>query len=235
VALLDHLPDLAAHLSPATAERARSAAVAPVLRIEAGAWDPATTPLPVPGRTLGMVVLDGVLTRTVAIEGRGACELIGPGDVIDPVGSADAVASLETETKWNALEGVTLAVLGGPFLRAAGQFPDLLAALLERGIDRSRNIAAQLAIARARRAEDRVRRLFWHMADRWGRVTPAGTVVPLRFTHAVIGELVCLRRPSVTTALCQLADSGELTRRFDGTWLLARPGPSPRRIEAMDH
>jgi hypothetical protein len=58
------------------------------------------------------------------------------------------------------------------------------------------------------------------MADRWGRVTPEGVVVPLRLTHELIGGLVGARRAPVTRALGRLADAGTVRRRADGAWVL---------------
>jgi hypothetical protein len=39
-------------------------------------------------------------------------------------------------------------------------------------------------------------------------------------SHRLIGELIGARRPTVSTALADLAREGELERRDDGTWLL---------------
>lgn len=224
VPLLDYVPDLADGLSPRAAEGLHAYAVAPVLQLEPGQWDPARQPRRGAGRGMGLLVLDGVMTRTVAIDDRSACELVGPGDLVDPLAGAEGVDSLDLTTTWRALTPVTLAVLDERFVETAGRSTHLLRALLSRSLERAQNVTVQLAITRARRAEDRLRQLFWHMADRWGRVTAAGIVVPLRLTHRTIGELVGLRRPSVTTALCHLAEQEELVRRYDGTWLLA-----PRR------
>jgi hypothetical protein len=44
--------------------------------------------------------------------------------------------------------------------------------------------------------------------------------VPLVLSHRLIGELVGARRPTVSTALADLAREGQLARRDDGTWLL---------------
>ena len=47
-----------------------------------------------------------------------------------------------------------------------------------------------------------------------------GIAVPLALSHRLIGELVGARRPTVSTALAELARDGQLVRRDDGTWLL---------------
>jgi CRP/FNR family cyclic AMP-dependent transcriptional regulator len=92
---------------------------------------------------------------------------------------------------------------------------------------RARFIAFQLALAHVRRVDARLLLLFWRLADRWGRVTPQGVVIPLRLTHASLGKLVGAQRPSVTTALKQLHQAGKLSRFRDGTWLITSDPPSP--------
>jgi CRP/FNR family cyclic AMP-dependent transcriptional regulator len=65
--------------------------------------------------------------------------------------------------------------------------------------------------------------LLWHLADRWGRVTPDGVRVALGVTHQTLADLVAARRPSVTTALQQLARQGLLGRDGDAWLLLGDP------------
>jgi CRP/FNR family transcriptional regulator, cyclic AMP receptor protein len=77
---------------------------------------------------------------------------------------------------------------------------------------RARHLAVNMAIAHYPRIDHRLLLLLWHLADRWGRVTAAGTRIPLRLTHALLADLVAARRTSVTTALAQLEDEGHLYR-----------------------
>ena len=70
----------------------------------------------------------------------------------------------------------------------------------------------------------RLRTLFWHLADRWCRVTPDGVVLPLRLTHSLIAQLTGLRRPSVSISLGELERAGEIVRLSKGSWLIARDG-----------
>jgi CRP/FNR family cyclic AMP-dependent transcriptional regulator len=73
--------------------------------------------------------------------------------------------------------------------------------------------------------------MMWYLADRWVKVTPGGVNVPLRLTHQTLGRLVGAQRPSVTTALKQLAVEGLLTRAADGSWLLH--GDAPDTLERL--
>ena len=88
------------------------------------------------------------------------------------------------------------------------------------------------AIAQLGRVDLRVLALLWHLADRWGTVTPDGVVLPLRLTHALLGRLVGAQRPTVTLALAQLGGAGDVSRREDGAFVL-RPG-SVEQLAPMD-
>jgi CRP/FNR family cyclic AMP-dependent transcriptional regulator len=66
--------------------------------------------------------------------------------------------------------------------------------------------------------------LFWHLAERWGRVGTDGVVVPLALTHRMLGLLVGARRPTVSSAL---RERDELVRGLDGSWLLRGEPPAP--------
>jgi CRP-like cAMP-binding protein len=89
----------------------------------------------------------------------------------------------------------------------------------------SRTLAFHLAIVHVRHAETRLHLLLWHLADRWGRVTPQGVHLPLALTHERLAHLVCMRRPTASTALQRLSKAGELRRMRDGTWLLTGTPP----------
>jgi DNA-binding IclR family transcriptional regulator len=57
-------------------------------------------------------------------------------------------------------------------------------------------------------------------------VTPTGVLVPMPLTHTWLARLVGAQRPSVTTALKQLADQGLVERLTDGSWLLKGDPPA---------
>src|SRR3712207_6988597 len=71
---------------------------------------------------------------------------------------------------------------------------------------------------------------LWHLGERWGRMSPAGVVVPLSLTHEAIGRLAGAERPTVSLALTALADAGVVLRREDGAFVLE--AQSWRRLES---
>ena len=56
-------------------------------------------------------------------------------------------------------------------------------------------------------------------------MAPGGVALPLVLSHRLLGGLVGARRPTVSTALTELARRREIVRRDDGTWLLAGEAP----------
>jgi CRP/FNR family cyclic AMP-dependent transcriptional regulator len=129
---------------------------------------------------------------------------------------------------WEVVDRARLAVLDERFLAFAARWPMLVSAVVERTVRRSHWLGLQLAITDLRRVDQRLMLFLWHLADRWGRVGPDGVAVPLPVTHDVLAQLVCAQRPTVTSALRRLTESGQLRRRPDKTWLLAHdPPPVP--------
>jgi hypothetical protein len=58
--------------------------------------------------------------------------------------------------------------------------------LLARAVQRSHNLAVNMAIIRQPRVETRVCLLMWHRAGRWGRVRANAVVLPLRLTRSLL-------------------------------------------------
>jgi CRP/FNR family cyclic AMP-dependent transcriptional regulator len=90
---------------------------------------------------------------------------------------------------------------------------------------RAERLATAQAISQITGVHTRVEALLWHLAERWGRVSADGVIMPLRLSHRMIGALVGARRPTVSSAIARLADQGRVARRFDGTWLLLADAP----------
>ncbi len=100
-----------------------------------------------------------------------------------------------------------------------------MGALLERVVRRVQRMSIHQALLQLSPVETRLLVLFWHLAERWGHVTPDGITVRLRISHEVLGQLVGCQRASVTTALRHIDESGLIVRKTDGTWLSARLSP----------
>lgn len=221
VRVFDHDPDLLDGIEPAAVEFLRRRMTVPRIWAEPGTWTP---PCPTEtDRWFGLLVLDGLLIRSMDVEGRPSLELIGSGDLLRPWHHDDF--GMPVSTSWRILERTSFAVLDERLAQAISRWPTISAALLSRILARSHALSLHLAIAHVRRADDRLRMLLWHLADRWGRVTPDGIVVPLALNHDTLACLACIRRPTATTALQALMKSGEVARREDGTWLLLAEPP----------
>jgi CRP/FNR family cyclic AMP-dependent transcriptional regulator len=229
IRVLESQPDLAHGLDDEQAALARKHVVAVLDTIEQGPWSPADAYEESPG-SIGLLVIDGVVARDLRIAGRWCSELLGPGDLLRPWDHDEgAAASLASDSAWTVLERTRVAVLDERFARVACRWPQLMAGLVSRTLRRSRWMAIMLAISNLTRVDERVVAVMWHLADRWGHVTPDGVVVPVPLTHEMIGKLVGAHRPSVTSALGELGRSGVLERRGDG-WLLH--GEPPGRLRA---
>jgi hypothetical protein len=230
VRVLDEAPELVQGLPPAVAAEARRIPVR-VAELPPGAWtfDPAGFP---PGQ-LGLLVLDGLLARAVRVTGAAPfTELLGAGDLLRPsTGQSSDLASVPMEARWDVLVRARVAILDRRFALAVGRWPEVSAAILDRAVERSRSLVFFLAVCHLKRVESRLLVAMWHVADRWGRVTRDGVILPLPLTHKLLASMIGAHRPSVTTALGALRQRGELERRRDGTWLLR--GDPPREYEAL--
>jgi hypothetical protein len=178
---------------------------------------------------IGLLVLSGLLIRHVGVGGRFGAELLGEWDLLRPWQSEHDSPLLPVETGWAVIQPARLAVLDTSFLPHLSSYPELAICFVARATQRSRNLAVNMAIVHQARVDVRLRMLLWHLAGRWGRVRSDGTMVPLRLTHSVLSELVAARRPTVTSALSDLARRG-LVRPFRDAWLLYGEPP----VELLD-
>src|SRR4051795_12398284 len=225
IRLLEAQPDLADGLSPEEEAQARRHVVALLDSVEPGPWEPGARYATDPA-FFGLLVVDGMISRDVELGGRRCSELLGPGDLLRPSDYDEGeAASIPAESAWNVLEPSRVAVLDGRFARVACRYPELVSKLIGRTLRRSRWLAILLTISSMPRVDARVQALLWHLADRWGHVTLDGVVVPVRLTHDMIGRLVGAHRPSVTTALSELARAERISRLPHG-WLLRGDPPS---------
>jgi CRP/FNR family cyclic AMP-dependent transcriptional regulator len=224
VRLLDADPDLAQDLDAGRREAARARLVAPLKTIDPGEWEPQSS-LPDPARHLGVLVLEGLMIRGVAILQSTCAEVVGRGDVLHPWDDLRAGAPVQPDVHWRVLEPTKVALLDDRFVRAAGPYPEVIAALVLRAVARSQALAVSLAISCVKGLKVRLSMLLWHLADRWGRVGPDGVSVPLVLTHQMIARLVGATRPSVSAALKELEREGTIVKRPEGGWILRGEPP----------
>jgi hypothetical protein len=217
-------PDLIATVPAARREAARNATAAVVMYVGLGPWRAGELRGP-PGH-YGLLVLEGLLAREVSVGHRSCVELLGAGDLLKPWTGLGDDSTIAIDARWDVRSELRIAVLDRAFAQHTAPFPEIGAALMDRLLRRSRWLAFHLAVCHLPKLETRLRVVFWYIADRWGRVTPDGIVVPLRLTHDLLGGLVGAQRSPVSRALRRLADTGSVVRQNDGTWRI-RGDPPP--------
>ena len=230
VRVVDALPEIGDGLDSAQLRMARRHLVAPLVEVTGGIWRPSRELEGEPAE-LGLLVLEGLLMRDVVIGETLATELVGRGDILRPREQDGQDAPIPFDIVWHVVEPARIALLDREFARAAGHWPEVIEAIVRSAVGRAKTLAITLAVSHLRHVDARVLVLMWYLADRWGKVRPDGIHVPVRLTHNALGRLVGAQRPSVTTALRQLADAGRVTRADDGTWLLhGDPPESPDEL-----
>jgi CRP/FNR family transcriptional regulator, cyclic AMP receptor protein len=218
IPLLRADPDLGDGLSEADRDAATRVVALHSRAIEPGPWEPEHEAWPVPPM-LGVLMLEGVVTRDIVFAGRTTTELLGAGDVMRPWEDDPQLDALPFAATWHVHAPTRLAVLDARFALASARWPALAASISRRHVRRARSLAFQLAIAQLPRVDDRLLVLLWALAERWGRVSPSGVRLALQLPHRTLATLVGARRPSVTTALSGLARDGLVERTEEG-WLL---------------
>jgi hypothetical protein len=227
--LVEEDPDLLKGFDPGTAENLRRATEVPVINVDTGPWTRGQDP---PRPVYGLFVLDGVLSRGVLIQGRRSAELLGPGDILRPAASDELDSSVDFEISWDVLEPARIALLDHEFASNVAPWPEITGAVMDRMMRRAHALAFHLAVSHLKLVEMRLLVVLWYYADRWGRVTPGGVLLPLRMTHGLLARIVGARRPSVSTALGRLQERGLVERTENGQWLLK--GDPPRELEELE-
>lgn len=234
IRIFDYDPELLEGLDGTTADLLRHRVAARRMWAEPGTWRPRFAPGETRGH-LGLLVIDGLLVRTVRLAGREASEVVGPGDLIRPWDADDALGSVESMSDWRVLQPTTFAALDEQFARRVAGWPTITAQLLSRSVRRCRTLVHQAAIAHVRHAETRVLLALWQLADRWGKVTTEGVIVPVPLTHQLLAQITCLQRPTVSAALGHLSAAGKVSPRRDGGWVLHGAPPHLPAGDAQAH
>lgn len=208
VQLLKLDPDLGINLAPEQFELARSQVTVPIIDLDRGEWDPDRSEPD--GAHLGYMVTSGLMIRELHVGGARSIELLSSGDLLRPW--LEDAASFG-DARWRAVEPIRLAILDPHAAARAARWPSLIAAILDRGLRRSRSLAVSAALENIRGIDQRLWILFWHLAERWGKREADGSIlVPLRLTHETLAVLVGARRPTTSTVLAELARRGRLER-----------------------
>lgn len=223
VRILEVDPELGLRIPASQIARARAELTARVKSFPCGRWEVPREDEDRGG--LGFLMLEGLLARDVILAGTTSTELLGEGDVLQPGVPAREERLVRYHVLWHVLAPVRLAVLDTPFARSLAAWPAVMGALLERAIRRTLRMSIHQALLQLSPVETRLLVLFWYLAERWGRVTPAGISLRLRLPHELLGQLVGSQRASVTTALRRINETGLILRAEDGSWLLRGSPP----------
>jgi CRP-like cAMP-binding protein len=217
-------PDLAGGLEGERLRRAERDLVAATVVAFEGSWEPEEIAETVRGGA-GLLLLEGLVVRRVGRTGRYGAEVLGPGDLLRPWQHDGEDVTLPFDTTFRVIEPTLFALLDRRFAARAAPYPEVGGALIGRAMQRSRTLVVTMAIAHYPRIDRRLLMLMWHLADRWGRVTPDGIRIPLKLTHQLLADLVASRRPSVTSGLRQLDREGHVSKVGEA-WLLHGEPPA---------
>lgn len=231
--MLEINPDLAVDLTPDQMRLALDALVVPTIKIQCGQLDSEVCANDgrVIGSLLGLLVIDGVVVREMKLGPHVSAQLCGPGDLLELRSTRDQRCLPASATV--SVPGTTVfALLDDRVLAASRRWPQVGGRLLAQAMGQIGDAGAHQAISQLARVDDRILALFWHLADRWGRVVSDGVRIDLPLTHETIGHLIGARRPTVTLGLRALRAAGLLQRQVDGAWLLAHD--SVQRLTAAD-
>jgi len=218
--LLDLVPELGDGFADGDRGAVRNGTPVQTVAVAPGPWSPSK--LVGDDGAVGFLLAEGAIVRDVLMAGSVASDLLGPGDVAG-LGDDDATL-VPTEVRWTASTPCRIAVLDARLLASLEAWPAITARLLARAARQTSTLALQRAISQLPRVDQRLLALFWHLAERWGRVGRDGIVVHLALTHETLGRMVGARRPTVSLALKELATAGTVVRRLDGAWVLRRDG-----------
>jgi biotin operon repressor len=221
VSVLDADPDLGRRFSASDFGSARVQLLAPVCTRSPGVWRLDDEEVGEDG--LGLLVIDGVLRQRVMLDGRARCELVGAGDLLR-TRRDDEHGCIAIRHDWKICRSAVVAVLDAGFTSRLAAWPSVLAEIVDRAAVRAHRLSLGIAIANVSGVGLRIQLLFWHLADRWGHVEPAGVVLALSLGQETVGELIGVSRSRVNMALRELEREGALQRHPSG-WLLSERPP----------
>lgn len=223
--VLEEDPDLGQGLEPDQFALAERELVVATVDVPRGRWDALRT-WESARPELGLLILDGVLARDVRVGKRASLEILGPGDLLRAWPTDRHAAPLSPDLRFEALEPVRLAILDAAFAQRAARWPPVLGEVTGRVMGRATSASLRLLINQVVRIDDRVLLSLWGLAERFGRVTPDGVLVPVPINHTMMARFVGAQRPTVSQAVGELVRRGDVVRLDDGGWLLKGSFPT---------
>src|SRR5689334_15511246 len=149
--LLDVDPDLGVLVPADRLEAARHELDVEVHRLDQGPWNAGgdhANP-----EHVGLLLLDGVISREVVVSDTVSTELLGPGDVVRPWSLQEPAGLLQLTIRWNALTESRVAMLDRRFAARLARWPEVNAALIDRVNDRAQRLAVTQAISQLNRVD----------------------------------------------------------------------------------
>jgi len=217
--------DLLSQLAPDDAAKARRHVVTEAMTLNRGSVPSFSRALE-DGPQLGLLILDGILIRRIAVGEGVTAELFAAGDVLWPSQGPDEFASVPTSVVWKVCETSRLAVLDRSFWTAAARWPEIMAHLGARTARHADSQVTIRAITQLQRLDVRLHALLWHLSDRWGKVERAGVFLPLPLSQQTLADVAGARRQSVNLALKELLGRGAVERDDRRGWLLKGESPA---------
>src|SRR3954449_2494795 len=143
VRVIDAFPEMADQLDPEQERLARQYALATLEGVPPGLWHPRRTLQREPGH-LGLLVLDGLLTRDVVLGETLATELVGRGDVLRPIDHDGQDAPVPFDVVCHVLDPTEIAILDRRFAKVIGHWPEAMEVLMRGAVRRAQSLAVVL-------------------------------------------------------------------------------------------
>jgi CRP/FNR family cyclic AMP-dependent transcriptional regulator len=228
---------LGAGLAPEDRAAACERAVAHTLTLERGTWSPEAGK-PDWRSGLGLLVLEGLLSREVKVKSRTAFEVFGPRDLLRPWNRSGPLSAAPVPATWEVLTAARLAVLDRQFAAGLASWPEVTGALVDRALQNSHSLAVQSAVRQGGSVEERLLLMLWHLAHRWGELGEDDVVLRLPgLSPAVLARMVATTPEPAVDALKRMEERGSLKQVSGrGWWLALRRVPvGPEGIRKVGH
>jgi CRP/FNR family transcriptional regulator, cyclic AMP receptor protein len=164
-----------------------------------------------------MLLVEGAILRIVRLEHRTSAVLYGPGEVVPGAQDQDG----RFTAAGRALVPSSVVSLGPANLAALAAAPDAVAEVVARVDRKLGELGVQAILTQLVSIRERLQLLLPQLSERWGTVTAEGVLLPAFLSHSVLAALVGVRRPSLTTALAELAATGHMARLDDRRWRIS--------------